>query len=99
VGWPEAEWPTLSRVLWRESRCQPEALNGSDPNGGSTGLLQINHYWCKPSKYSQAGWLQDQGVLATCEDLYEPRTNLLAGITIFLYGVNKHGYGWGPWSI
>jgi hypothetical protein len=99
VGWPEAEWPTLDRVLWRESRCRPEALNGTDPNGGSSGLLQINYYWCKPSQWSDAGWLQDQNVVESCHDLFDARKNLLAGLAIYRYGVDKHGYGWGPWSI
>ena len=99
VGWPAEEWPTLDHVLWRESRCRPEALNGTDPNGGSSGLLQINYYWCKPSKWSDAGWLQDRDVVDSCHDLFDARKNLLAGLTIFLYGVEKHGYGWGPWRV
>ena len=103
VGWPEAEWPTLDRVLWRESRCLPSAHNETDPRHGSqwgsVSLLQLNSFWCLPSKYSERGWLQDQGIVETCDDLFDPRTNLLAGYNIYLYGVEKHGYGWGPWSI
>lgn len=99
VGWPAEEWPILSRVLYRESRCQPDAFNGSDPVSGSRGLLQVNGYWCKKSKWSEAGWLQDRGVLETCDDLYDPITNLRAGLLIWLYGEQKHGCGWrGPWA-
>lgn len=37
VGWPVHEWPTLSRVMWCESRCNPAARNPS----GASGLLQV----------------------------------------------------------
>lgn len=37
VGWPVEELPMLDRVIWRESRCQPDAWNGHD-----AGLTQIN---------------------------------------------------------
>ena len=99
VGWPVEEWPTLSRVLYRESRCNIDSWNQTDPAGGSRGLMQINGYWCRKSQWSQAGWLQDQGILTTCEDLYNPEINLRAGLAIWLYGEQKHGCGWrGPWA-
>jgi hypothetical protein len=37
VGWPEAQWKYLQQVIYRESRCQADAWNGSD-----AGLLQVN---------------------------------------------------------
>lgn len=98
VGWPASEWPMMSKVIWRESRCNPLALNGKDPNGGSTGLMQINRYWCKPSRWTEVGWLQDRDILNSCDDLYEPETNLRAGLAIFTYSLLKHGIGWNPWS-
>lgn len=99
VGWPVEEWPTLARILFRESRCQPGALNGSDPNGGSTGLAQINHFWCKPTQYTANGWLQDQGVLATCDELYDPETNLRAALYIYTYSQYRNRNGWSPWNL
>lgn len=99
IGWPEEQWPTLSKVLFRESRCNPLSHNMSDPVSGSRGLMQINGYWCKPSKYSQNGWLQDHGILSECADLFVPDINLSAGLAIWLYGEQKHGCGWsGPWA-
>lgn len=99
VGWPIEEWPTLSYVLHRESRCNIGSHNKTDPMSGSRGLMQINGYWCKLTKYSKAGWLQDQGILTTCDDLYDPEVNLRSGLAIWLYGENKHGCGWrGPWA-
>jgi hypothetical protein len=99
VGWPESEWPILSYVLHRESRCNINSHNQTDPASGSRGLMQINGYWCRPSKYSQNGWLQDRGILNTCDDLFQPEINLKAGYAIWLYGEEKHGCGWrGPWA-
>lgn len=99
VGWPAEEWGTLSYVLHRESRCNIGSLNKTDPMSGSRGLMQINGYWCKPTKYSANGWLQDHGILTTCDDLYDPVVNLRAGLAIWLYGEGKHGCGWrGPWA-
>lgn len=102
VGWPEAEWPTLSYVIHRESRCDPLAWNRDDPGTGSRGLTQVNSEpWCRKGRYvpHPAGYLGQLGVLETCDDLFEPRINLLGAYKIFLYGLEKHGYGWGPWSI
>jgi len=98
VGWPEKEWKTLSRVMYRESRCNTNSLYKKDPNGGSRGLIQINGYWCRPSRYSKAGWLQDQGILNSCEDLFNPEVNLRAGLAIFNYSKVKNKCGWRPWA-
>lgn len=98
VGWPESEWPTLSRVMFRESRCNWDSHNKTDPHSGSRGLLQINGYWCRKSQYSENGWLQDRGILTVCDDLYNPTINLKAGLAMWQYGEDKHGCGWrGPW--
>lgn len=99
VGWPEAEWPKLSRVLFRESRCRPEAFNATDPNGGSRGILQVNQFWCRPSRYSEHGWLQDQGVLSDCLELHDGETALRAGLAIWYYSLNRNGNGWAPWAL
>jgi hypothetical protein len=99
VGWPAEEVPMLSYVMWRESRCDPGAINRDDPMSGSRGIIQINGFWCRPNQYTEKGWLQDQGILNTCEDLFDPETNLRAGLAIWLYGVDKHRCGWGPWAM
>lgn len=79
-------------VMHRESRCRQLAFNPEDPNGGSYGLFQINGYWCKPSRYSRSGWLQEQGVLKTCNDLYNPLVNAKAFMLMYDYA------GWEPWG-
>jgi len=91
IGWAENQMMTLDYVIHRESRGQTKAFNPSDPNGGSRCLIQINGSWTR--------WLRDQGVLTKADDLYNPRVCLTAGLVIYQYGVDKHGYGWGPWAI
>ena len=79
-------------IMHRESRCRQLAYNPTDPNGGSYGLFQINGYWCQPSQYSKKGWLQDQGVLKDCSELYIPSINAKAFMAIYDYA------GWQPWG-
>jgi hypothetical protein len=91
IGWAENQMMTLDYVIHRESRGQTKAFNPTDPNGGSRCLIQINGSWTR--------WLRDKGVLTHVDDLYNPRVCLTAGLVIYQYGVDKHGYGWGPWAI
>lgn len=63
VGWPQEEWPTLSQIMWRESRCNPIAWSGSD-----AGLLQINRV--------HTDWAQMMG-WKWPDDLFVPENNLL----------------------
>jgi hypothetical protein len=92
VGWSADQTPTLSRVLFRESRCQENAFNPQDTVGKSYGLLQINSFWCTPSAYWPQGWLQAKGILTVCESLLDPKINLTAGLAIW------HNSNWSPWG-
>ena len=93
VGWPASEMARLAIVLHRESRCTSGAFNATDPMGGSHGLMQINSFWCKRSIYWPTGWLQAHGIVTTCDDLYDPHTNLRAGLAIW------RNSGWHPWGM
>jgi hypothetical protein len=98
VGWTEAQWPKLSYVIHRESRCNIGSFNKSDPNGGSRGLMQINGYWCRKNKYNPSGWLQAKGILNNCEDLFNPEVNLRAGLAMWNYSQERNKCGWRPWA-
>lgn len=91
LGWPADQRTVLESIMKRESNCTPNAINRKDPNGGSRGLLQINGSWHK--------WLIDKGVMNQKQDLLQAQTNLLAGLEIYKYGVERYGFGWGPWSV
>jgi len=41
VGWPVDQWPTISRAMWCEPRCDPAARNRS----GAAGLMQVMPMW------------------------------------------------------
>jgi hypothetical protein len=97
AGWTVDQWERLDYILWRESRCLPDVHNDTDPNSGSYGLAQINGFWCRPSRYNPDGWLQAQGVLNHCTDLYDPATNLTAARAIWDYAEDR-GCGWSPWT-
>ena len=62
VGWPEEELPTLDKVMWRESRCTPDAY--SNGNYGLTQLNNIHRAWVE-----ELGWTFP-------DDLYDPAKNL-----------------------
>ena len=94
VGFPEHELATVVAVAYRESRCQPDAFNASDPNGGSNGVMQINQFWCKPSRYWPNGYLQAYGLFKTCDDLFNLEHNMRSALAIYRYSE-----GWRAWSL
>jgi hypothetical protein len=94
VGWPEHELTQLIAVAYRESRCNFDAFNPTDPNGGSAGVMQINYFWCKPSSYYANGYLQAYGLLRTCDDLFDLEDNLRSALAIYRYS-----NGWRAWSL
>jgi hypothetical protein len=97
VGWPNDPevLSMLLRVMNRESRCRPEARSKTS----DTGLLQLNDYWCEPSRYTDnpSGWLGDRMALGSCADLTDPAKNLQGGLLIWYYSETKNGNGWHPW--
>ena len=91
-GLPKAEMETALEVAYRESRCTHQAFNATDTNGGSAGYFQVNYFWCKPSTYWPTGWLQAQGILDDCAELFDPETNVKAMVAIW------RNSGWLPWK-
>lgn len=90
LGWERETLYDLDVVLHRESRCEPDVWNREDPMGGSRGLMQVNGSWTR--------WLRERGILVVKEDLFDPVVNLRAAHAIYLYGVDRYGFGWGPWG-
>jgi soluble lytic murein transglycosylase-like protein len=90
IGWPLDQRTVLESIIYRESRCIPNAINKQDPNGGSRGLMQINGFWTP--------WLIERGIIQHKKDLLQAEINLRAGLEIYNYGLDRYGFGWGPWS-
>ena len=93
AGWPLTEMGTVARIIYRESRCQVDAYNAKDINGGSYGLYQINAFWCKPNRYTKQGWLIDAKIIKNCDDLRDPWKNTQAAYAIW------SNFGWSPWRV
>lgn len=101
TGFDPALWEWASKVLWRESRCQPDTLN---ERSHDIGLWQINaRSWCRPNKYNAhpAGWLGGQGIISNCDDLYDPAINMRSAFAMYKYSEDKNGpgMGWWPWRL
>jgi len=97
AGWPPDPFilDRLLRIMWRESRCTPSATSRDDDRG----LLQIHTgSWCRPNRYNEIGWLQAQGIIDSCLDLYDPLQNLQAARAIWLYS-EARGDAWRPWAL
>ena len=94
LGWPADQRTVLEAVMARESNCTPQAHNKTLNRDKSQdyGLLQINDR-------SWTNWLRDAGIINQTSDLLHAETNLLAGLEIYNYGVERYGFGWGPWSV
>lgn len=88
LGWRKEAYPRLLAVITRESRCLPDQINSKDPNGGSFGLMQINGFWCRGA----GSFLQQRGIVSSCEDLLHADTNLLAGLAIWEH---SQWHAWG----
>lgn len=93
IGFPVLELTTVVAVAQRESRCQPDAFNPKDTYGQSYGVMQINSFWCKPSRYWPKGYLQAYGLLTDCNDLFDLETNLRSALAIYRYSE-----GWRAWG-
>ena len=93
VGWPVDQLPTLRYIANAESACMTWAHNVTDPHGGSYGIMQINGFWCIPNSNWPTGWLQAQGILETCQQLFDPVINTKSALAIW------HNSGYGPWRL
>ena len=79
-GWDVAR---MSRIMYRESRCQAGARNGSS---SATGLLQILASHC--------GWLSDQmNTWCTRDRLTDPYFNVRAAAVLW------REQGFGAWAV
>ena len=96
IGWDKTR--QVDHIMWRESRCNPKAINPHDPYGGSLGLFQINQFWCKPSKSTGNGILVGWNVVDNCKDLYKPMVAAEAFVAIYEYVDDRYGDGWIPWG-
>ncbi len=92
AGWQPDELPRLMRIMYRESRCQPDACGETDSphirKCRDWGLMQINDYsWKRIIR--EMGW--------HIEDMWVPLENLRFARWLFEYSLDRNGDGWHPW--
>jgi hypothetical protein len=94
TGWTPDQWPTLDRLIWRESRCITTACGQTDRPDlrrcRDWGLLQINDHTWKSTVLEMD--LQ-------MSDLYDPYWNLFVARLLFDIADRIYGCGWQPWSL
>lgn len=101
AGWTEEQWPTLKRIVARESECYPDAAN----RVGAVGLLQetptgtsgIRHLF--PDVDWSRGPCIWRGRRYRCTPaLTDPATNLAVGKAMFDWWDSHGRSGWQPWK-
>lgn len=93
AGWQPQDLPRLSRIMWRESRCLPDACGVTDSphirKCRDWGLMQINdHSWKRIIR----------GMGLNIEQMHEPYWNLWFARWLFEYSLERNGDGWVPWK-
>jgi len=85
TGWQPDEWENLSRIMFRESRCQPDACSKSTSGlkCRDAGLLQVNQIHTK--------FLNDLGYEFP-DSMLDPSLNLAFARRLY------EGSGWKPWT-
>lgn len=88
AGWPADRkiLETLMRIIWRESRCQPDAWNGHD-----AGLTQINQI--------HTAWIAELGLGNHPDAMFDPARNLEFAWKLYSSREAAGKCGWKPWSI
>jgi len=85
AGWQPEEWERLSLIMFRESRCTPDACSKSTSGlkCRDAGLLQVNQIHTK--------YLADLG-LSFPDDMFDPLANLMFARRLY------DSSGWNPWK-
>jgi len=95
-GWPADReiLETALGIMYRESRCQPDADSGPDH-----GLFQINRFWSS-DKSNPPNWLAAQGIANSHDELFDPRINIRAALAIYNYSCERNGPDrcFAPWT-
>ena len=95
-GWPADReiLETALGIMYRESRCQPDADSGPDH-----GLFQINRFWSS-DRSNPPNWLAAQGIAANHDALFDPRINIRAALAIYNYSCERNGADrcFAPWT-
>jgi len=92
VGWAVEDIPKLLKIMFRESRCMPDACSESDSGRvcRDWGLMQINDHSWKTT-------IRNQGMQMS--DMWNPELNLRFALWLYQYSDERNGDGWQPWDM
>ena len=94
AGWPNdvKTLKTLSKIMWRESRCKATACSKShsDSPCADFGLIQANYA-------AHHKWWTQMGL--TPDDMFNPSTNLHWAWLLYSGREAKGQCGWQPWRL
>lgn len=88
VGWDVAR---MSRILWRESRCKPDAYNRRTHDRGLGQVHWTSRYWSVPMRSGFGPLAQECGI-TYLDQLFVPEVNI--GCMAALY----RAFGMKPWG-
>ena len=90
VGWPNdpSVLEKLGQVMFRESRCQPDAISKS----GDYGVTQIN-------RTSHKVWVEELFAMPFEESMLDPTLNLRFAFLLWSSREEQGQCGWQPWSL
>lgn len=89
AGWSPNQWSKIDYIIWRESRCNPNAYNGRGRDN-SYGLMQLNMKAHKSWVGPIVGW--------DFTELYNPSVNLSVAKKLYDRAKNAFGCGFQPWK-
>lgn len=93
AGWQAEKLPRLMRIMYRESRCLPDACGETDSphirKCRDWGLMQINDYSWKTT-------IRNMGM--NIEQMHDPYWNLWFARWLYEYSLERNGDGWHPWK-
>jgi hypothetical protein len=93
AGWQPEELPRLMRIMFRESRCLPDACGETDSphirKCRDWGLMQINDYSWKRI-------IREMGI--SIEQMHDPYWNLWFARWLYEYSLERNDDGWVPWK-
>lgn len=113
AGFSRKDLPTLDRIVYRESKCQPSAVGWNYRKGMDhtdcrrrpwPEYRRCDAVWSADFGYSQINdvswvtYLRGKKIIKSSADLLDPLTNLIAAKALYDYSVSKGYHAWKQWD-
>lgn len=113
AGFARKDLPTLDRIVYRESKCQPKAVGWNYRSGMDHTDCRLKPWpeyrKCKAvrsadfglTQINDASWvryLRDRKIIKSSADLLEPLTNMKAAKALYDYSLSRGYSAWKQWD-